>query len=727
MKSFACLLLGLIVGTSIHLLHANTVCSRECTPSCTVCRFVFSIDPCLTMMHGDERVVPRNGSLYYYDDITYYNATTGLPLNDTTAWRINDTVARRIITTDGEQARFVISIHDQMADSALKEHFPGPPIVVYEGQVVEVFFTNRLHADTVSVHFHGIHQKNTPWMDGVPFVTQCPILPGVTFKYKFKANPAGTHYYHSQIAGQTGLGLYGPLIVKSRKEVDMPEHIMLLQDWNHDLDPETVYLKSVTSAYSCTSTTNCSKYEQTRSSDNTKFGNFEFHSGLINGRGRYYDPITGRHNGAPLTRFVVKEGDTYRFRVINAATIYAFRVYIPGHSLTIITTDGQDLQRIEVDSFVIQPGERIDFLLYASNPFNVTEYMITADTLEVNLPVRHIAEAILQYDDENVNRSLSIPDHPCNPRGNFTCRVFNCPFKYFSRMPNLTCITLNDVNGYAIDPNRDEIITERYPKRLFLNFAFPGRDSNPGSVNGIRFLRPKVSALTQRTQVEIECNDPCSVDQTPCYCMHTVYINEGDIVEMILLNKGSGKGGSQPVHLHGHSFYVAHQGFPEYQDYSGEVLNDNQDVECVDVYCNRARWRPGQNWQASEVNPRIPPLKDTVVVPSGGYVVLRFKADNLGLWYLQSMVDIYNTNGLAVLLDESTSKLPAKPYGYPVCGDYTAFQLPLDNERRGLSGGLIALIVISLLLMVALIVLLLVFYHRRKVRVFRTKMFKWCK
>ncbi|XP_071083033.1 uncharacterized protein [Haliotis cracherodii] len=727
MESFVYLLLGLIVGTWIQPLYANTVCSPECTPDCTLCSFVFTIDPCLTMMDGDERVVPRNGSLYYYDDATYYNATTGLPINDTAAMPINDTVAKRIITTDGEQARFVISIHDLMSDSASKEHFPGPPIVVYEGQEVEVLFTNRLHADSVSVHFHGIHQKNSPWMDGVPYITQCPILPGVTFKYKFKANPAGTHYYHSQISGQTGLGLYGPLIVKRKQEVYVPEHVMLLQDWNHDLDPETVYLKGVTSAYSCSTSANCSKYEQTRSSDNTKFGNFEFHSGLINGRGRFYDPITGRHNGAPLTRFAVTEGMVYRFRVINAATVYPFRVYVPGHTLTVIATDGQDLQRIEVDSFIIQAGERVDVLLNASNPFNVTEYTIIAETLEVNVPVRHIAEAILQYDNVELNKSLSIPDHPCNPRGILHCRVFNCPFKYFSRMPNLTCITLNDANGYAIDPNRDEIVKERYPKRLFLNFAFPGIDTNPGSVNGIRFLPPTVSALTQRSQVNIECNEPCSPDRTPCYCMHTVYINEGDIVEMILLNKGSGKGASHPVHLHGHSFYVAHQGFPEYQSYSGEVLNDNDDVECEDIYCNKARWRPGQYWQASEINPRIPPLKDTVVVPSGGYVVLRFKADNLGLWYLQSMVDIHNTNGLAVLVDESTSKLPYSPPGYPVCGDYTAFEFPLDDERRELSGGLIALIVIILLLMVALIVLLILYFHRRKVKVLRTKVFKWCK
>lgn len=32
-----------------------------------------------------------------------------------------------------------------------------------------------------TIHWHGLLQKGTPWMDGVPSVTQCPIAPGSTF------------------------------------------------------------------------------------------------------------------------------------------------------------------------------------------------------------------------------------------------------------------------------------------------------------------------------------------------------------------------------------------------------------------------------------------------------------------------------------------------------------------------------------------------------------------
>ena len=43
-------------------------------------------------------------------------------------------------------------------------------------------------SDSAAVHWHGLHQKGTPWMDGVAYITQCPIGPGQTFTYKFKVN-----------------------------------------------------------------------------------------------------------------------------------------------------------------------------------------------------------------------------------------------------------------------------------------------------------------------------------------------------------------------------------------------------------------------------------------------------------------------------------------------------------------------------------------------------------
>ena len=69
-------------------------------------------------------------------------------------------------------------------------------------------------------------------------------------------------------------------------------------------------------------------------------------SGLINGRGRYYDPETGRHNQAPLETYHVTKGQKYRFRVIAAGSLYPFRMSVDNHNLTLIASDGYDFEPV---------------------------------------------------------------------------------------------------------------------------------------------------------------------------------------------------------------------------------------------------------------------------------------------------------------------------------------------------------------------------------------------
>ena len=51
---------------------------------------------------------------------------------------------------------------------------------------VLVHVRNKLLSDSAAIHWHGIHQRGTPWMDGVAYISQCPIGPGQTFTYRFK-------------------------------------------------------------------------------------------------------------------------------------------------------------------------------------------------------------------------------------------------------------------------------------------------------------------------------------------------------------------------------------------------------------------------------------------------------------------------------------------------------------------------------------------------------------
>jgi FtsP/CotA-like multicopper oxidase with cupredoxin domain len=60
---------------------------------------------------------------------------------------------------------------------------PGPSIQVCDGDRVVIDVENHMEGMEVTIHWHGIWQRGTQYYDGVPFVTQCPIQQGNTFRY----------------------------------------------------------------------------------------------------------------------------------------------------------------------------------------------------------------------------------------------------------------------------------------------------------------------------------------------------------------------------------------------------------------------------------------------------------------------------------------------------------------------------------------------------------------
>ncbi|MEV0715617.1 multicopper oxidase domain-containing protein, partial [Asanoa sp. NPDC050611] len=90
---------------------------------------------------------------------------------------------------------------------------PGPTLRVRQGQLVEVTLLNTDVAEGVTVHWHGVDVPNAE--DGVPGLTQDPVLPGGRFVYRFVPDRAGTFWYHTHRDSQDAVsrGLFGAFIV----------------------------------------------------------------------------------------------------------------------------------------------------------------------------------------------------------------------------------------------------------------------------------------------------------------------------------------------------------------------------------------------------------------------------------------------------------------------------------------------------------------------------------
>lgn len=634
-----------------------------CNENDKTCECILTIEHRLTMMTSPNPILvwPKNGSLYSFDDIA---GTHPLPKH-----RIENT-----ITADGVGSRMVITINGL---------FPGPSIVAFEGQDVIIHVRNRMQTDSTSIHWHGIHQMNSVDSDGVAFITQCPILPGQNFTYSFKAEPKGTHFYHSQIGNQRSMGLYGALIIIPKAEKVNPEQhdgfTVLLQDWNHNDDPETSYLRMLNGLYDLKTR---KLINATYSVDGTKFGKFQFHSGLINGMGRYYE-TRNKSNEAPLQVFEVEESKVYLFRVISAATLYPFRVYIDRHPhLTIKASDGNEIVKnigtavrdLVVQSFIIHPGERFDFSVQTNQ--EPGSYLLVAESLEILDPTKneyHAAEAILHYSGTPIinNPPKAIPNI-CKPN---RCLTFNCPFRYYPLGTHRQCWTFdNETYSKETTPNYKEIYN--VSKTLYFNFGFPENHGfEKGSVNGHQFVFPTEPILYKFDKIEAPCKIAnCGVDNV-CQCTYFEQLHKDMVYQLVLSNIGDGQGWSHPIHLHGNQFYVVKMGFGSYDITSAKFLQETNDIRCTGKskpnLCNSEIWKTKAWVDNPNSIPGIklfhPPKKDTIIVPSGGYIIIRFKAKNPGTWFFHSQVNLYTTHGMGMILFAGNQADYPKPRNSYAC------------------------------------------------------------
>ena len=61
-----------------------------------------------------------------------------------------------------------------------------------------------------------------------------------------------------------------------------------------------------------------------------------------------------------------------------------------------------------------------------------------------------------------------------------------------------------------------------------------------------------------------------------------------------------------------------------------------------------------------------------MIVPAGGYVVINFKSDNPGYWFMHCHIEIHQLQGMAVIINEAPiqQKDLIIPPGLNKCGDF---------------------------------------------------------
>ena len=585
---------------------------------------------------------------------------------------------------------------------------PGPTLIVHYNQTVIIDVKNSLISEGLSIHWHGMHQMNTPWMDGIAHISQCPINPGSTFRYIFKAKPTGTMWYHSHVGVQRTEGMYGALIVKETESTmenarlllkdqlgiegpftleDNPEeHTLSMLDWQEDVLAIDLGQMNNAEYYSA-----AREGEPPRMSspitippapDGSEVSRIPYWSGIINGRG-INEKIPYRKSR--LSTFYVNYSDPdehlyYRFRLIGAQNRFIYRFSIAGHRLIVLGTDGYLTSPLTVDYIFIHTGERYDFLLEAKERWDSfhENYLILAEAIDNN--TNHTAEAILSYADEKPTSSdyenISMTFRRCfNLR---RCGALNCPFQSYeeSDMEFTDCIPVTNLSLLFETPEEELPSSDQPVSEHLFNFGANG-EGGTRSINGRNFLSPHGSLQTQPGQEQKEkiCelgNVDCLLPQQ-CFCtqIHNLTVGYRDTVQFVFSVIGQGGQSAHPVHLHGHSFHVAGIFYPQSDETNpDDSVSTNPHITCQNnSRCTDPMWT---NNGPEVTITRWTIRKDTVIVPPGGYVVIRFLADNPAYWFMHCHIEPHLLDGMAVVINEhyDLHNPPPTELGQLQCGNF---------------------------------------------------------
>lgn len=222
--------------------------------------------------------------------------------------------------------------------------FPGPLIEANWGDTIQIKVTNNLTDEGTSLHWHGILQTGTPFYDGVPSVSQCPIAPGKSLTYTFKADLHGSSWYHSHYSAQYAGGALGPMIIHGPKFADYDEDLgpVLLSDWYHQ-DYFTLVNQTMHGGVPVSN------------------------NNLINGKMNYpcVNTTLACTPNAGVSKFSFAPGKKYRLRLINASGEGIQKFSIDGHTMTVIQNDFVPVKPYTTNVVTLGVGQRSDVIVQA--------------------------------------------------------------------------------------------------------------------------------------------------------------------------------------------------------------------------------------------------------------------------------------------------------------------------------------------------------------------------
>jgi FtsP/CotA-like multicopper oxidase with cupredoxin domain len=518
--------------------------------------------------------------------------------------------------------------------------FPGPLIECNEGDELVVHVRNQA-TNATSIHWHGLYQNGTNWMDGTVGVTQCPIAPGHSFTYRFNVTgQTGTYWYHSHVSMQASDGLVGPLIIHARDGEEKMElqkvpyeqdRVVLLSDFYYDLSSDLLM-----------------QYLSPGSENDEPVPP----SALINGRNvRDCADLPNRNcssSGISNALFSLSRTSNTRLRILNVGAFAEFALQIDEHEFQVTEVDGTDVYPQSVHRLNINPAQRYSIVLTPpSEDGNKEAYwmrarMVTHCFAYEEPELQEEVRGILYYPTTDSETKDLVPKSKDWPEIiDVECRDLNT-----STLEPVIAIAPPEIDTqYALYLRSSFQIGDWRLSRGYLNDSSFRTNATSPILNTMLSTRTVESSVHERI-LDTDTFDPLHqlIYQTQSTRTITILIQNLD-------------DGNHPFHLHGYKFFVLAQG----HGYPPSSLLE-------------------PDYVGSHLNLTNPLRRDTASVEAYGWLLISFVADNPGLWAFHCHIGWHTEAGLMMVFATRTQdmrgwKVPEEVDG--LCG--------LEGVERGMA------------------------------------------
>lgn len=305
----------------------------------------------------------------------------------------------------------------------------------------------------------------------------------------------------------------------------------------------------------------------------------------------------------------VEYNKTYLLRIINVGGFVSQYFWIEDHEMDVVEVDGIWVERNTTSMIYITVAQRYSVLLKTKESAEKNFAMMTAFDLDMldrkPKELEKNSTNYLIYDESFGKPNESYVDS----WDDFLDDFYLKPLTKDELLPEADHVITIDV---VMDNLGDGI-----------NYAF---------FNGITYTKPKVPTLvTALSAGEYATNS--AIYGTD---LNAFVLQKDDIVDIRLNNQDTGK---HPFHLHGHTFQVITRAPPVPDEESPVAFNESD----------------------HEDYPEYPMVRDTVYVNAQSNIVMRFKADNPGVWFFHCHIEWHLDQGLAIVLVEAPLEMQKDP------------------------------------------------------------------